>query len=68
MSPSNQNIAVKVDASVFGKHIGDHVHQGEVLGNFAGNDVEAPFDGVIKGVSFDSGDHALIVVIEKNAQ
>ena len=62
-----QRIALKVDASVFGKQVGDPVRKGEVLGKFAGDEVKAPFDGKVEGVSFEPGDHALIVVLQQTA-
>ena len=65
METSTQRIALKVEASVFGKHAGDPVRKGEVLGRFAGDEVKAPFDGKVEGVSFDPGDHALIVVVQQ---
>lgn len=67
MSTSKNTVAIKVDASVFGKRIGDPVEKGEILGNFAGDDIEAPFNGIIEHVSFDSDDHALVVVLVENA-
>lgn len=63
MNAHENRTAIKVDASVFEKTSGDRVKKGEILGNFAGNAIEAPFDGIIEGVSFDSEDHALIVVL-----
>jgi hypothetical protein len=63
MSTSEKRIALKVDASMFKKHAGDRVKKGEILGNFADSEVESPFDGIIEGVSFDSDDHALILMI-----
>ena len=65
MSISANRIALKVDASMFEKRAGDRVKKGEILGNFAGSEVESPLDGIIEGVSFDSDDHALILVIVK---
>ena len=67
MDTSAKRVALKVDASVFGKQAGDKVRKGEVLGNFAGDEVKAPFDGKVEGVSFDPGDHALIVVVQQTA-
>ncbi len=65
MNTSANRIALKVDASMFEKHAGDRVKKGEILGNFADSEVESPFDGIIEGVSFDSDDHALILVMVK---
>lgn len=62
-----QRIALKIDASVFGKQAGEPVKKGEVLGYFAGDEVKAPFNGQVEGVSFDPGDHALIVVVQQTA-
>jgi hypothetical protein len=63
MSTTKKRVAIKVDASVFGKRIGDPVKKGEILGNFAGSDIEAPFNGIVENVSFDSEDHTLAVVL-----
>lgn len=63
MSMRANTIAVKIDASVFEKHVGDSVKKGDVLGEFAGNAVPAPCDGVIEGTSFAPEDHALIVAV-----
>ena len=52
---------------MFEKRIGDPVEKGEILGNFAEGDIEAPFNGIIEHVSFDSDDHALVVVLVENA-
>ena len=65
MGTDEDRIAIKVDASVFEKKSGERVKKGEILGNFAGDAVEAPFDGIIEGVSFDAEDHALVVVLTK---
>jgi len=65
MNTNEDRTAIKIDASVFEKKIGDSVKKGEILGNFAGSAVEAPFDGIIEGTSFDPEDHALIVVLKK---
>lgn len=67
MSTSENRVTIKVDASVFGKRIGDSVQKGEILGNFAGDDVKAPFSGIVEHVSFDPGDHALIIVLAEKA-
>ena len=63
MSTTKNKVALKVDASVFGKRIGDPVKKGEILGDFAGNDIKAPFNAIVENVSFDSEDHALVVVL-----
>ena len=63
MSTFENKVVIKADASVFGKRIGDSVKKGEILGNFAGDDVKAPFNGRVENVSFDSEEHALIVVL-----
>ena len=63
MSNSVNRVALKVDASMFEKHAGDRVKKGEILGNFAGSDIEAPFNGIVENVSFDSEDHTLAVVL-----
>ena len=65
MNTHDKKTAIRIDASVFEKKNGDSVQKGEILGNFAGNDIEAPFDGIIEGVSFDPEDHALIVVLKQ---
>ena len=62
---TTKRVALKVEASVFGKQAGDKVRKGEILGRFAGDEVKAPFDGKIEGVSFEPGDHALIVVVQQ---
>ena len=66
MNTNEDRTAIKIDASVFEKRIGDSVKKGEVLGNFAGNAVEAPFDGIIEGTSFDPGDHALVIILKEH--
>ena len=68
MNTSANRIVLKVDGSMFEKHAGDRVKKGEILGNFADSEVEAPFDGIIEGASFDSNDHALILVLVKTEQ
>jgi len=65
MKRSEKRVAVKVDASAFGKKAGDPVQKGEVLGRFANDDVKAPFNGIVEGVSFDANDHALIVMLQR---
>jgi len=65
MNTSENRIALKVEGSMFEKQAGDRVKKGEILGNFADSEVESPFDGIIEGVSFDSDDHALILVMVK---
>ena len=64
----NGLIALKVEGSMFEKQAGDRVKKGEILGNFADSEVESPFDGIIEGVSFDSDDHALILVLVKTGE
>lgn len=54
---------IEVDASVFGKDIGDRVTKGEVLGRLRGKDVSAPCDGIVKMVAFDSDSHHLTITI-----
>lgn len=66
MDTKTNRTALKVDASVFHKQDGDQVKKGEVLGNYAGQAVKAPFDGVVEGVSFDSDNHALVVVLQES--
>lgn len=68
MNTSANRIALKVDASMFEKHAGDRVKKGETLGIFADSKIESPFDGIIEGVSFDSDDHALILVMVKTVR
>jgi hypothetical protein len=68
MSARENNIAVKIDASVFSKQVGDSVKQGEILGEFAGKTVTAPCDGIIEGASFEPEDHALIVVVRGESE
>ena len=65
MTSKEHKAAMKIDASVFTKKIGDFVNKGEILGNFAGDAVKAPFDGTVEGTSFEPEDHALIVVLKK---
>ena len=65
MSNSANRIALKVDASMLEKKPGDQVKNGEILGEFTDSEVESPFDGIIEGVSFDSDDHALILLLIK---
>lgn len=63
-TPAKQ-IVLKVEASVFNKQLGDPVRKGELLGRFAGDEIKAPCNGAIKGVSFDPIDHVFVVVIEQ---
>lgn len=63
MNSSANRIALKVEGSMFEKQAGDRIKKGELLGRFADSEVESPFDGIIEGVSFDSDDHALILVM-----
>jgi hypothetical protein len=65
MSTSVNRIALKVDASMLEKQTGDQVKKGEILGKFTDSEIESPFDGIIEGVSFDSDEHALILVLVK---
>ncbi len=65
MDTSAKQIVLKVEASVFNKQIGNSVRKGELLGRFAGDEVKAPCNGTIKGVSFDPVDHVFMVVIEQ---
>ncbi|GAK58466.1 hypothetical protein U27_05440 [Candidatus Vecturithrix granuli] len=65
MDTSAKQIVLKVEASVFSKQLGDPVRKGELLGRFAGDEVIAPCNGTIKGVSFDPVDHVFMVVIEQ---
>ena len=68
MSTTENKIAVKVEASAFKKTQGDQVAKGELLGYYAGDPVEAPFNATVEGVSFDPEDHALTVVLTKQTQ
>jgi hypothetical protein len=68
MSTHANKIAVKLDASVLEKQVGSSVKEGDVLGNFAGKAVKAPFDGIIEGASFEPEDHALIVVVKSKSK
>jgi hypothetical protein len=68
MSANENKIAVKIDASVLEKQVGSSVKKGDVLGNFAGKAVKAPFDGIIEGASFEPEDHALIVVVKSKSE
>lgn len=67
MNSSEKQIVLKVEASAFTKQLGDRVRKGELLGRFAGDEVTAPCNGVIKGVSFDPAEHVFVVVIEQAA-
>ena len=63
MGATEKKVVVKVDASAFGKQVNDMVAKGELLGYYAGKPVEAPCNAKVEGVSFDSGDHVLVVVL-----
>jgi hypothetical protein len=63
LSISVNRIALKVDASMLEKQPGDQVKKGEILGKFIDSEVRSPFDGIIEGISFDSDEHALILVL-----
>ncbi|MDY0091938.1 MAG: hypothetical protein RBT80_04485 [Candidatus Vecturithrix sp.] len=65
MDTSTKQFVLKVEASAFGKQLGDPVRKGELLGRFAGDQVTAPCNGTVKGVSFDPVDHVFMVVIEQ---
>jgi hypothetical protein len=65
MRAKKDRTIIKVEASAFNKTNGDRVEKGELLGYFDGNPVEAPFNATVEGVSFDSEDHALMVVLIK---
>ena len=56
---------IVVDASDFEKNVGDHVRPGETLGLYERQPVVAPFEAKIKGISFDSEEHALRIVLEE---
>lgn len=67
MDTSAKQIVLKVEASVFNKQLGDRVSKGELVGRFAGDEVTAPCNGTIKGVSFDPTEHVFVVVIQQAA-
>ncbi len=56
-------VVIKVDASVFERNAGDVVEKGEILGNFGGRAVEAPFDAIIESIAFDADSHTLVVTL-----
>jgi hypothetical protein len=62
----NNIIAIKVDASIFEKKIGDSIKSGEILGDYGGSSIKAPFDGIVKGITFEPEDHGLIILLEKH--
>ena len=63
MDRSEQRLAIRVDASVFEKKVKDHVAKGEVLGYYNGEPVNSPCNARVESVSFDSDDHALVVIL-----
>jgi hypothetical protein len=63
MSDKPEKITLHVDASVFNRRLGDHIKKGEMLGQRGGQDVNAPFDALIKAASFEPDNHLLEVTL-----
>jgi hypothetical protein len=63
---SAHRILFKIDASRCALRVGDPVTAGQIIGEDAnsGGQVRSAFDGQVEGISFNGGEHTLLVLVK----